>query len=378
MNKLNDIQIQKIQCIANDRITEILDSLGVEYRERIDYLQGKCPIHDGDNPRSFYWALKTNHWRCKTRNCDKDIITGKSHSVFGLVRGIMSNKTNRQWSFRNSVRYVAKLLGIDVHESDTQYSQEEIEIDKAINAYKRRLKSNTKRDGIPLIDVTPQLRYDTVYYPSRGVSEDIIRKYHISYCNNPKKPFYKRAFFPILSEDGKFIVGWSGRSIWHKCEKCNLHHDAKIKCPDSNYSAKYAKWRHSAGFRSEKYLYNYWYARHSINKYALAIVCEGPGDCWAYEQAGIKISVAILGLNFSKEHVKLLQRAGALTLVFVLDNDEAGRKAQNKLENELIHYFRLIFVNTHNVKDVGDMLPLDVREKFEPLIKTYGRENIYA
>lgn len=374
MRAYNTSEIEFIQERAAERILEVLDALGMDYNERRDYVQGPCPIHQGDNHRAWYWALNTQHWKCMTHHCEEDPTTGPSSSVFGLVRGVMSLKDGRQWGFQQVVDFVARVLGLTDAKVDPK-TQEEMEIDRAIKAYRRRLQQQPAAEGVLLADVLPRLKPDTVYYPGRGISPEIIAKYHISYCEDPDKPFFERAFFPVLDESGRRVIGWSGRSIHQRCEKCRVWHPAG-PCPPDRENAKWAKWRHSARMHKEKCLYNLWSAKPFIAKTGTAIVVEGPGDCWGYEAAGIKNSVSMLGLSLSLVQRQLLQRAGALTLVFTLDNDPEGIAAAERIAKDLIYYFRIFFLTPAGAKDIGELPPKDIQDQIMPVLERVSREGL--
>ncbi len=111
--KLDSQHINFIQERANERIIEIFEALEIDYIENKDYLQCACPIHQGDNPRGLYWATQSCHWKCMTRQCQENESTGPSSSIFGLVRGTLSARMNKQCSFRDSVNFVSAVLGID-------------------------------------------------------------------------------------------------------------------------------------------------------------------------------------------------------------------------------------------------------------------------
>jgi DNA primase len=336
-----------------------------------------CPVHGGDNCRAVFWAIKSNHWQCKTRGCHRDPVTGPSNSVFGLVRGAMSRKTEKQWSFQQAVNFVAQTLGLSEFNQNATTAQD-VEIAKIIKQHKKR-QIATRKKGIPLATVVSQLKPDQVYYPNRGVSPEIIAKYHISFCNTKNKSMYKRAFFPILDITGRYVVGWSGRSIYDKCPKCGMHHHPeRLSCPDSQYSGLYTKWKHSKDFHGESCLYNIWYAKPFISKTGTAILCEGPGDVWAYEMAGIRNSVALLGLNMSRQQRLMLQNTGALTIICTVDNDEAGKRAMVKLEQDLTHYFRVFCITPDDVKDIGEMLPDDIAEKIGPILQQTSKSKILS
>lgn len=371
--RFNSAQLDFIQERAHERITEVLDALGIDYTERRDYIQAACPVHGGDNPRAWYWALSSTHWRCATKHCEKSDITGPSTSVFGLVRGVMSRKTGQPWSFNQAVTFVAGILNVQGVKIAPR-TAEELEIDKAIKAYrKRRSQAAANAPGILLADIVPRLAPDTEYYPTRGVSPEIIARYHISWCDDPDRPFHHRAFFPVLDETGRYVVGWSARSAWPKCPQCKLYHDpVRDYCPTKKEAGFFQKWRHSAGFRSERHLYNIWYAKPFIAKTQVAVVVEGPGDVWAYETAGVRNSVAMLGLNFSDIQRQALQRAGALTLVFTVDNDASGEEAKERLTKELQWYFRLIFVtpDSHDIDTLGSE---GIEATIKPILEHFSK-----
>lgn len=377
MKRFSPGEISFIQDRACERIVEIFDALGVEYIERHDYLQAACPVHGGDNQRAMFWAIRSNHWKCNTRGCHSDPITGPSTSVFGLVRGTMGRKTGEAWGFQQAVNFVAQVLGIEKCEGGGTTAQD-IEINKIIKMHRK--KQSTKQEpGTPLSTMVPHLKADQVYYPNRGVPQDIIAKYHISFCNTKGKPMYKRAFFPMMDVNGRNIVGWSGRSIYDKCPECGMHHyPERSSCPDQQYGGMYTKWKHSKNFRGELCLYNIWYAKHFIRKTGTVILCEGPGDVWSYEAAGIRNSVALLGLNMSRQQRLMLQNAGALTVICIFDNDDAGQKAMRKLEGDLTHYFRVFCVTPDTAKDVGDMFSDDVAEKIGPILEKASRAEMLS
>jgi 5S rRNA maturation endonuclease (ribonuclease M5) len=377
MKRLEPQEVDFIQARACERITEILDALGCNYIERHDYLHLACPVHGGDNDRAVFWAIRSSHFSCKTRGCQLDPITGPSSSIFGLVRGAMTRKTGKEWGFLQAVNFVAQVLGLEkcgVNEATAQ----DIEIAGIIKQHKKK-RPIVPGQGVPLAKVVSQLKSDQVYYPRRGVSPENIAKYHISFCDTKGKPMYKRAFFPVLDLTGRNVVGWSGRSIYDKCVECKMyHHPRRASCPDPKYSGMYTKWKHSKDFHGERHLYNIWYAKPFISKLGTAILCEGPGDVWALEAMGIRNSVALLGSSMSREQRLILQNAGALTIVCALDNDDAGRKAMKRLEEDLKHYFRVFCVMPDAENDIGDMLPDDIAEKIGPILQRASRAGILS
>ena len=68
------INVEYIQEQANYRIEEILDALSINYIKSNKYYHACCPIHNGDNPRGWYWMSDVGSWRCHTRKCELEKI----------------------------------------------------------------------------------------------------------------------------------------------------------------------------------------------------------------------------------------------------------------------------------------------------------------
>jgi len=374
MRRFNVKEIECLEESANEKIKDILDALEIEYVEGSEYLKFKCGIHNGDNQFSAYWSLTTNHFRCMTKLCHDMPITGKSKSIFGLVRGILSNKYNRKISFQESANFIADFLGkSEIRLED--YCNENKELNNIIKKHESKNKKNTESLS-KLSSMSKLLNQDNIYYPRRGVTREIIQKYNISVCNNRGKFFYDRALFPVLDETGMFVAGWSGRTLYEKCKECEKFHKFNIACNRFNVP----KWLHSKGFKKEKYLYNYNFAKSYIKKSGVAIVCESPGNCWAYEMAGIHNSVAIMGLSMSEAQRKLLQKTGALTIILTLDNDKnkSGKIASEKIIEDLEYYFNIIPIIPTEKNDIAEMKSEEIRSMVQNIIKDNSKEFLFV
>ena len=196
----------------------------------------------------------------------------------------------------------------------------------------------------------------------------MLEEYDVGYCDNPRKPMYKRAVVPIYDNDHKFIVGCTGRSIFEKCDKCNNYHDPKEKC------RHFPKWMHSKGFQKEKWLYNYWKAKNYIIDSGVAILVESPGNVWRLAEAGIHNAVAIFGTAFNQDQKHLLDESGALSIICLMDNDDAGRRAAAKIEEICGKLYRLYFPNLSS-NDIADMNVNTVTSDIKPFIE--NAMNVY-
>ena len=203
------------------------------------------------------------------------------------------------------------------------------------------------------------------YFIERGYSEDILIKYDIGLCLNPKKEMYNRAVAPIYDNEHKYMIGCTGRSIFDKCDQCEKYH-ATGTCPTDNLW-KFSKWKHSSGFRADSILYNMWFAKEFIGKSYTAIIVEGPGNVWKLEEAGFHNSVAIFGSSLSDRQKINLDSSGAMSILILTDNDEAGHKAAEQIKSKCQNTYR-VFRPTFTKSDIGEMNKEDIDKEIKPIL----------
>ena len=216
--------------------------------------------------------------------------------------------------------------------------------------------------GITQDQYRKKLEVPAKYYVDRGFDRSILEEYDVGYCDNPSKPMYQRAVVPIYDNEHKHIVGCTGRSIFKKCAKCNNYHNPNQKC------RHFPKWLHSKGFQKEKWLYNYWKAKDYILDTGVAILVESPGNVWRLAEAGIHNAVAIFGTAFNNDQKHLLDESGALSIICLMDNDDAGKKAAEKIEEVCGRLYRLYFPN-FSANDVADLNVDSVTSDIKPFIQ---------
>jgi len=141
-----------------------------------------------------------------------------------------------------------------------------------------------------------------------GISEEIVFKAGLS-VERKSGGFYdrfrNRVMFPIIDRNSE-VVAFGGRVIDESLPKY-------INSPETPV------------FEKRRVLYNFNNARDSI-KHDGVVVVEGYMDVVSLANAGFSRAVAVLGTNFSEDHVKLIRRfTNSIKLVF--DGDAAGRKA---------------------------------------------------
>ena len=293
--------------------------------------------------------------------------------MIDLVRGILS-RVNYGWekegdkeaTFKESVDFLLKFLkkDFDSLEADN-HNVEKLHFNNLVNTLSSEA---AKKSGITQQMYRDRVEVPCKYYLDRGFSAKVLEGYDVGYCTNPRKPMYQRAVVPIYDNNHEFIVGCTGRSIFDKCPKCNNYHDPKEKC------RHFPKWMHSKGFQKEKWLYNYWVAKDEIAKTGVAILVESPGNVWRLAEAGIHNVVAIFGTAFNNDQKNLLDESGALSLVCLMDNDDAGQKAAKKIEEQCGRLYRLYFPS-FDAADIAELNVDTVTSDIKPFIE--NAMNVY-
>jgi 5S rRNA maturation endonuclease (ribonuclease M5) len=367
-------RLDKLSDLVSDRLDELLDKLGVEYQSNYKFLYGPCPVHGGDNYTAFNIFKNGNssksNWTCYTHQCQRPVTQGGyGNTVFGLVRGVLSQQGGGKASWKKAVDYVCDFLGVEIGN---------IQVDEAEVMRKR---VNNQFEILNKVALVPEmkfnremvrkgLKYPCEYYLKRGFSESILDRYDVGFCDNPSKMFYNRCVFPIYDENCVDIIGFTARTIFDKCESCKCYHDKAKKCPATNDEKRDAgKWKNSKGFEAHKFLFNYWFAKPDIEKTGYAILVEGPGDCMKLEELGIKNSLGILGAFLSEPQLIWLENVSATTLIVMTDNDEAGRKAAEQIKLACGRLYRLYFPKFSG-KDAGDLNKNAVTSDIEPILNT--------
>lgn len=345
-------------CDQIDNLFEVLDIQDIKQNGKM--LVGCCPIHDGDNAGAFnLYPDGENYrgnWKCRTHNCDK-VFKG---SIIGFVRGVLSNRKHN-WkvdgdktvSFNETIKFIEDFLGHNL--DNIKVSKSDIEKRTFASLVKNIV--NNETDNLPKISrhsIRSSLQVPSNYFIQRGFNEKILDKYDVGLCDKPEKEMYNRAVAPIYDIDHKYMVGCTGRSIFDKCQHCGSFHDPKNNCPTIEDRWKYSKWKHNYQFKSQNHLYNLWYAKKYILESSKVILVESPGNVWKLEENGIHNSVALFGSSLSDKQKILLDGSGAMTIISIMDNDEAGTKALEIIKNKCRNTYNIININISK-PDIAEM-----------------------
>lgn len=358
-----------------DNIQEVLSSLDLhDYRDNSKMLTMPCPIHGGDNESALnlYYEGDTyrGNWKCRTHQCEKYFKA----SIIGFIRGVLSSKKyhwskdgDKMCSFQEAMLY-AKSLVSDKIDSELVFNDIKKDKNNFARIVDKFIKPQSLETKISRQSAIKNISIPSQYYIDRGFTPEILVKYDVGLCNNPDKPMYNRVVVPVYDDTGKYLVGCTGRSIFHKCDICSSYHSPDDICPDKDKQWQYSKWKHSYGFKSQNHLYNFWYAKDHIYQQNYAIIVESPGNVWKLEENGIHNSVAIFGCNLSDRQKLILDSSGAMTLFVITDNDEAGHKAAREIKQKCENTYKIFFPKISK-SDIGEMTHQEIQDEIKQYIE---------
>jgi len=374
-------RLVELQNMACENFDDLMSEIGLDLIRQGKKHIGVCPVHGGDNPTALnVYADGTEIkgiWRCRTHNCHMLLHPGTNRLMYGqtmlgLIRGVIHNRTGEYPPLSEAVNVLLKFCSIG--------RLDEIAIPDDLILTKRRMNNAFRRlNMLPGTATTtwtrPQVRnmldIPAQYYQYRGYSQETLDKYDIG-CYNA----HNRVVTPVYDDEYTMCVGFTGRSLFDKCKQCGYYHSASEQCPQTSFDKlKSVKWKNSEGFDSRNYLYNYWFAKDHILETGCVILVEGPGDVWRLEEAGIKNSVALFGTSLTEEQRIILERSGTMSVILMLDNDQAGIDGTRIIKGQLERQFRLFFPMIDSDDDIGslhtDVVTSDVKPLIDNIISYY-------
>jgi 5S rRNA maturation endonuclease (ribonuclease M5) len=377
-SRSNDQAKLKVVCDAVcDNIEALLELFNIDYKTNPKMISMACPIHGGDNISAVNiypdGDVYRGNWTCRTHGCEK-VFKG---SVLGFIRGVLSHQ-KYNWE-KNGDDTCSFNEALDFALSFTKQDLKDIKISRVTKEKKdftnvmyyinpNTSSEQTQSAGISRDMVRKSLKIPAQYYIDRGYSKETLDRYDVGLCENPKKEMFNRVVVPIYNNEHTKMIGCTGRSIFEKCQDCSSFHCSTDQCPSDDKLWLHPKWRHNKDFKSQNHLYNLWFAKDYILKTGTAIIVESPGNVWRLEENGIHNSVAIFGSSMSDRQKFFLDSSGAMNLVILTDNDEAGRLAAEKIKQRCQQGYR-IYIPTIDKPDVGEMTPEEIDSQIKPILK---------
>lgn len=357
-----------------DNIEDLLEKFDIEYTCNGKLLSMACPIHGGDNVTALNIYPNGDsyrgNWKCRTHGCEETF----KGSIIGFIRGILSNHKygweksgDKMVSFQETLNFCLAFINKDLDKISINQTQKDK--NRFISAIKntKNEKDTQKENGITRDIVRKTLDLNHRYYTERGFSKEILDKYDVGYCSAIGREMQNRIVVPVYDHDYKYMIGCTGRTVFPVCNKCKHYHNNGDNCPNKNALFLHSKWRHSKGFKTQNYLYNIWFAKKYIRETYAVIIVESPGNVWRLEEAGIHNSVAIFGSSLSDRQKMILDASGAMNIITIMDNDEAGKKAAEKIKDKCCKTYNIKNIDI-NHSDIADMSIEDIQNYIKPLL----------
>ena len=339
------MEVEYIKEVANERIEEIFEVLGVQVSKKgTEYLSMACPIHAGDNTSGMSYSLKSKTWTCWTRHCEKDA----GNDIFGFICALQNKK------FMEVVEWLCVLLGLDPNASLSKEDIENLIIKKFVK----------KKEKRPIFKIYDESVIDKLiphdYLLKRGFTQEAIDFFQCGYCENKYSLLYDRIVFPVYNEKNK-ILGFTGRVVSERCEVCKKWHLGNGDCD----KATNRKWNDSYNFPKSNVLFNYNNAIEHIRENGSVVIVEGILDVMRLWESGIKNCVATMMSSLGFNQAKLMYAAPINNVIIALDTDKAGTDGRIKTEKMLVDYFNVRMLDfPEGKKDFGEMDTYEITNLF--------------
>lgn len=300
--------------------------------------KGLCPFHNERTP-SFYVSPARNI--CKCFSC------GQGGTPVGFLMA------HEQMTYPEALRWLAKKYNIEIQERELSNEEKEAESKREsmfiVNEWAAHYFEDLLHNNVDGIAIGMQ------YFRSRGIRDDIIRKFRLGYDLSdryalPKEAqrkgyqsefllstglcyskdnrvnegieeredttpaqgtlvdrFAGRVIFPWLSISGK-VVAFGGRKLDQATKGVQQKY---VNSPDSEI------------YHKEQNLYGIYQAKKAIAKENCVYMVEGYTDVISMHQCGIENVVANSGTALSNHQIRMLHRF-TQNIVLLYDGDEAG------------------------------------------------------
>ena len=293
--------------------TDIVDIIGerIPLEKRGKNFFGVCPFHDDTSPSL-----------CVSR--EKQIYTCFSCHATGNVFTFLMNYD--KMTFPNILAYLGDKVGVDtkglkVKKTNTKYDKYYDIYDLSKKYFQNNLSSEAGNNA-------------RNYLKSRGINDEIIKKFEIGLSLNSKDDLTKlltlkkyelvdlnkiglssdshdiyidRIMFPLYDLNGR-VVAFSGRRY------------------DNIKENKYVNTKETPIFKKGELLYHYHIAREESRIKKCVIIMEGFMDVIRASSIGINNTIALMGTALTKEHINLIKKLSN-NIILCLDGDAPGRKA---------------------------------------------------
>ncbi len=336
--------------------------------ELVSQIKGRLDIVDVVQERvilkkngSHYWGLCPFH-KEKTPSFSVNPNLG-IYKCFGCGEGgdalTFIMKTQNK-SFIEVVRELAERFGLEMpnnfHKSESKELKEEMikACTKAAEFYNLRL----------LKDKEPETTRVLEYLNGRGITKDIIEKYHLGLAPKAYAVFYKKfrnefseevmekAGLIVKTREGdEYIDRFRNRVIIPIQNEFGEYVAFGARAIEKDQTPKYLNSSDSLIYNKSKLLYGLYSAKDAIKEDDSVILMEGYFDVISAQAHGIGNAVASCGTSLTADHIKLLSRYTPSRRIYLsFDTDSAGQKATRR-NAELI---KEAFTGLGNIKQFDE------------------------
>jgi DNA primase len=191
-----------------------------------------------------------------------------------------------------------------------------------------------------LIGYDPGIVYNKNFFETYQIDPILLEKIGVLKKNNDNvyySFFSHHLIFPIFDLKGN-VIAICGRTL-------------------DNSLPKYRMTKTSEIFQKSLSLYGLYQSLNSIIKYRTVFVVEGNVDVISCYKVGIHIVVSPFGTSFMYTHFLLL-KTFADYFIFCFDNDDAGRKAKQKVieMSKRLDNIKLGFLDLEGAKDPDEFI----------------------
>lgn len=320
MKLIDQVTVQRILDAAD--IVEVVSDFVSLKRRGANYI-GLCPFH---NERTPSFSVSKSKGICKCFSC------GKGGSPVNFIM------EHEQMTFNEALRYLAKKYNIEIVEQELTEEQRDKERDRenmfAVNEWAMQHFEQNLTETADGRDI------GLSYFRHRGISDEMIKKFHLGYALEQPDVLYRTALDRGFSEKylldtglcsrndkGRVYDRFRGRVIYPVqtiSGKVVAFGGRTLKTDKS--VAKYVNSPESDIYLKRKVLYGLYQAKQSIVKKDHCYLVEGYMDVISMYQSGVTNVVASSGTSLTTEQVSLIHRFTENVTV-IYDSDPAGIKA---------------------------------------------------
>ncbi len=329
MAKIDRVTVDKILDATN--IVDVVSDF-VSLKKRGSSYLGLCPFHNERTP-SFSVSPSRGIFKC--------FSCGKAGTAVSFLMDLES------MNYTEALKWLARKYNIEIKERELTSEEKEADAARermfAVNEFALRYFEET------LADTEDGRAIGLSYFRERGISDAMIKRFHLGYAQDRPDDLYKKAIaagfterhlvetgLAIKTERGTLYDRFKGRVIYpvHSLSGRVVAFGGRTLRKEKTV-AKYVNSPESLIYSKSRELYGMYQARTAIAKKKDCILVEGYMDVISMHQAGVENVVASSGTSLTDGQIRMIKRfADSVTLIY--DSDAAGIKASLRGINMLI------------------------------------------